>query len=126
MIVVDCSVVADLLLRPTTLDAPDPDDVWLAPSVLDTELVSAVRGHLLGRRLSPEQAAAALDDYTDLTIDIWPVDAALRRRMLSLAHTVSAYDAAYVALAEATGAPLVTRDRRLAAASPSGVTCVVA
>lgn len=127
MIVVDCSVILDLLVRPRSLPqtALDPDGTWFAPSLLDTEVVSAVRGLLLGGRITKAQAEDTLDDYTDLGLTIWPVDAALRRRTLSLAHNLTAYDATSVALAEALDLPLITRDRRLSAGAPASVTCAV-
>lgn len=117
-IVIDCSLLADLLLVPKSVgDRLDGVGVWHAPSLVHYELVSVLRGHLLAGRLQPPQAAQALDDAESLNVRIWPSDVALRERALQLAHNVSAYDAAYVALAEALGCPLATRDRRLAAAA---------
>ncbi|MEJ7796936.1 MAG: PIN domain-containing protein [Solirubrobacteraceae bacterium] len=50
-------------------------------------------------------------------IQRWPAGDGLRRRALQLRDNLSAYDAAYVALAEALGCPLLTRDLRLAKSS---------
>ena len=126
MIVVDTSFVLDLLLRPSSIPvAPFPNDSWLAPSVIDVQTVSVVRGHLLAGHISREQASEVLDRYGELGVQIWPLDGPLLARMLELAHNVSAHDAAFVALAEALDAPLVTRDRRLAAAVPEPVRCIL-
>jgi predicted nucleic acid-binding protein len=54
-------------------------------------------------------------------IERWPASGPLRRRAVQLRHTISAYDAAYVALAEALQCPLVTRDARLQRATPRTV-----
>lgn len=85
-----------------------------APALLDFEFVSALRGLTLGGHLSPARASDALTDFHALTIYRWEAGDALRRRAYSLRGNLTAYDAAYVALAEALGCELVTRDARLA------------
>ncbi|ANS79458.1 Toxin 1, PIN domain [Serinicoccus hydrothermalis] len=126
MIVVDCSLVADLLVRPTSLTHVPADAEWLAPALLETEIVSVVRGLLLGGDVGPAVARAVLEDYMDLGIEIVPSTPELRSRMLDLAHNFSAYDASYVALAEGLDAQLWTRDRPLARAAQHVVDCVLA
>lgn len=121
MIVLDCSVVAELLVS-SSVAGIDSAALWHAPALLDVEIVSVLRGLLLGGRLTSAQAGACLTDYEALGIRVWPVDDALRRRALERAANLTAYDATYVALAEALDVPLLTRDRRLAAAAPSTVT----
>lgn len=119
MIVVDCSAVVDVLLS-----APGSGDVRRllggrelhAPDLLDVEVVSALRGLVLGRHLSVERASAALGDYDQLPVRRWPISHPFRTRMLSLRDRATAYDAAYVAVAEALGCSLITRDARLARA----------
>lgn len=54
-----------------------------------------------------------VDALADVPVLRWCTSEPLRRRALRLRHNVSAYDAAYVALAEALECPLVTRDQRL-------------
>lgn len=56
----------------------------------------------------------ALTDFEDLPIHRWPASDAMRRRAYGLRDNVSAYDAAYIALAETLACPLVTRDAALA------------
>ena len=75
-----------------------------------------LRGLVLRDALSPAQAAAAIEGFLDLAIERFPADW-LRPRIWQLRHTLTAYDATYVALAEHTGATaLLTTDGRLARA----------
>ncbi len=83
-----------------------------APALLDFEVVSALRGNL-----SATRAQDALTDFDDLAVRRWPSADALRRRAFQLRVNMSAYDAAYVVLAEALDCPLLTWDLRLARSS---------
>jgi predicted nucleic acid-binding protein len=117
VIVVDSSAVVDALAGVTGTDqlrSVLAREELNAPTLLDFEVVSALRGLTLGGHLSPGRADDLLTDYDDLAIHRWPGADGLRRRAFQLRDTVSAYDAAYVALAEALDCPLVTRDGRLA------------
>jgi predicted nucleic acid-binding protein len=117
VLVVDCSAVVDALTGAPGIDELvgmlSGEDLH-APELLDYEVVAAVRGLVLGRHLSVGRAEDVLIDFADLPVERWPADAALRRRAFGLRNKLSAYNAAYVALAEALECPLVTRDRRLA------------
>lgn len=85
------------------------------PELCDIEFASALR-HLLRRRgITPARADAAIDDYLDLPLTRH-AHAPLLSRILELRDLLSAYDATYVALAEALNAPLLTGDLRLARA----------
>ena len=116
MIVVDSAAVVDAL---TAADAADAlraalaDEELHAPSLLDYEVVSALRSMTFRGVLTLTRAADALTDFADLTIQRWPAGDGLRRRAFQLGGNVSAYDAASVALAEALDCPLLTRDIRL-------------
>lgn len=120
MIVVDSSAVIDAL---TAVAGTDELRVQLAtedlhaPSLIDFEVVAALRGLTLRGHLSATRAADLLTDFNDLPVQRWPSADALRRRAFQLRDNLSAYDAAYVALAEALACPLVTRDARLARSS---------
>jgi predicted nucleic acid-binding protein len=120
VIVVDCAAVVDAL---TGVDGTDDLRAFLAhedlsaPALLDFELVSAVRGLTLRGNLSVARAEDALTDFDELDIQRWPSGDSLRRRAFQLRDNVSAYDAAYVVLAEALDCPLLTRDIRLARSS---------
>ena len=119
MIVVDSAAVVDALTGADGTDdlrgALATEDLH-APALLDYEVVSALRGLTLGRHLTAARAQDALNDFEDLPLHRWPCSAPLRLRAFSLRDTLTAYDAAYVALAEALDCPLVTRDARLARA----------
>lgn len=120
MIVIDCAATVDAL---TAVDGTDvlrtrmTDEELNAPMLLDVEFVSALRGLVLRRQLTPTRAEDALSDYDDLNIQRWSFDDVLRRRALQLRDNLSAYDAAYVVLAEALDCPLLTRDLRLSRSS---------
>lgn len=117
MIVVDAALVVDVMTR-----APDTEvlrselaDVDLhAPALLDYEVVSALRGQVRSGNVTAARAQTALEDLDDLTVLRWSATRSLRRRAFALRDSISAYDAAYVALAEALDCPLLTRDARLA------------
>lgn len=117
MIVVDTSAVVDALIAVEGTDdlrAFMRNEELNAPTLLDFEVVSALLGLTLRRKLSPTRAADALTDFDDLAVRRWPSGDGLRRRAFQLRHDTSAYDAAYVTLAEALDCSLLTRDARLA------------
>lgn len=126
MIVVDASALLEVLLR--TARAPAIEARLLgaseslhAPHLLDIEVAQVIRRFALAREIDAARAQAALDDLIDLSIRRYPHDVLLPR-VWTLRANFSAYDAAYVALAEALGATLLTHDRRLAAAARRHVT----
>lgn len=116
MIVIDAAALVDAL----TL-APDNEALrermtgedLNAPALLDFEVISAVRGLTLGGHLGVARALDALTDFEDLQLTRWECSDALRRRMFVLRANLSAYDAAYVVLAEALECPLITRDGKI-------------
>ena len=81
-----------------------------------------IRRHELTGVISPDQAAQVHADLLDLPVDLFPYEP-LAQRVWELRHNLTSYDAAYVALAEALDAPLITLDQRLAQAP--GITCRV-
>ena len=93
-----------------------------APALLPFECANIIRRHELGALISADQAAQAHADLVDLPVELWPYEV-LARRAWELRSNVTIYDAAYVALAEAIGAPLLTLDRRLQRAP--GIACEV-
>jgi predicted nucleic acid-binding protein len=80
------------------------------------EVFSVVRGLTLGKKISEELACRTVDRLPRLAVDHVPVEMLLPR-MWRLRAGISAYDAAYVALAEARDLTLVTSDGRLARAA---------
>jgi predicted nucleic acid-binding protein len=119
LIVVDASVVLDLLLRakagPIERRLFDAGETIHAPHLVDLEVAQVLRRHVAARRLRPDAGREALGVLAALGLRRWPHEPLLPR-VWALRANLSAYDAAYVALAEALRAPLVTRDSRLAAA----------
>jgi predicted nucleic acid-binding protein len=119
VIVVDASVLAPALAD----DGPVGDrarsrlqgERLVAPALVDLEVVSVVRRARLAGSLDERRAALALTDLTTLPLRRAP-HLALLRRIWSLRENLTPYDAAYVALAEALDAPLVTADAALASA----------
>jgi predicted nucleic acid-binding protein len=93
-----------------------------APSLVGFETANIIRRHELAGLISADQAAQAHADLLDLTIEAWPYEL-LADRAWRLRLDLSTYDASYVALAELTGATLVTLDRRIAGAP--GLRCVI-
>ncbi len=125
MIVVDASAIVALVRR----DEPVADDLARilamsvrrlhAPHLLDLEVASALRKVVLRGSVSGRRATQALHDFEQLPIVRWE-HRALLERVWALRDTLTAYDAAYVALAEALGARLLTLDVRLGrAAAPT-------
>ena len=121
MIVVDASALLEWLLR---TDAADTIDRWLsapgqtlhAPHLLDIEIAQVIRRYVAGGEVDAERGLAALTDLAELPLRRYPHDVLLPR-IWELRHNLTAYDASYVALAEALEAPLLTRDRRIATAA---------
>ncbi len=83
-----------------------------APHLIDFEVSHALRGLVLGRKLAEQRADEARADFADLPIERYP-GAALADRMWSLKANFTAYDAAYIALAELLDCPLLTGDGKL-------------
>ena len=120
MIVVDASAVLEVLLRTPAATAVekrlfDPSQTLHAPHLLDVEVAQVVRRYAASGEIDDERGRAALADLADLPLRRYPHDFLLPR-VWDLRNNLTAYDAVYVALAEALGAPLLTRDKRLAAA----------
>lgn len=122
MIVLDASSAIDLVLtagaheriRPRVA----PPETLHAPHLIDLEVLNAIRRLERGGQLSAERGREALVDFGDLRITRYPHDR-LWERIWELRHNWSPFDAAYVALAEALDAPLVTSDARLKGAPGS-------
>ncbi len=84
------------------------------PHLIDVEVAHAVRRTWFQGFINDERAAEVLDDLAAWPLIRYPHDLFLPR-IWTLRHTVTAYDAAYVALAEMLGVTLLTCDARLAA-----------
>lgn len=121
MIVLDASAAVDLLLQIQPNAAAIGARLSRAgeslhtPAIFDAEVLQVIRRYWLRKLLSPSRARLALDDLSDLRITRYP-NAPLLGRMWDLRQNLSAFDGAYIALAEVLDAPLVTTDARLARA----------
>lgn len=121
MIVFDASAAVALLLNTPSHAATirrrlaSPSEALHAPHLLDLEVAQVVRRFVLHGDLAPARASAALRDFAQLAIERYPHTAFLPR-VWQLRDNLSAYDAVYIALAEALAAPLLTLDARLHAA----------
>lgn len=120
MTVVDSSVVVRLLLAGKSDDLlrrriVTAGRLLYAPAHLDTEVLSAISGLLKGGKIAEDRATRMANQFNDLRIARHEV-APFARRVLQLRHNFTAYDAAYVALAEALEQPLLTCDVKFARA----------
>ena len=115
-VVCDASALVALLLD------EGPDGSWAtealsgadlaAPALVAFETANIIRRHELADLVSSDQAAQAHADLLDLAVELWPYEL-LAGRAWELRRNLSSYDASYVALAELSGATLVTLDRRI-------------
>lgn len=122
MIVVDASAVVLALFRDGDARELIASDDVHAPHLIDSEVTQVLRSHERTMRVSPSVARKALDVWLSLGIRRYGATAVLDR-VWSLRHNLTAYDATYVALAEALGCSLLSADRRLASAP--GIQCPV-
>ncbi len=116
MLVIDASAFVELTLGTASeamVAQVSADGDWHAPEHLTVEVCSAFRGLWCGGVLDDAAFSAAVVRLATARITGCSVRLLLSR-IVELAPNVSAYDAAYVALAERLDAPLVTADRRLA------------
>ncbi len=126
MIVLDASAAIDWLLQTSAGQDIEKriysrNETLHAPYLLDLEVVQVLRRLAFQRVISASRADAAVRDLLDLRLTRYP-HIVLLPRIWQLRHNLSAYDAAYVVLAEKIGATLITRDARLASTSPHAVT----
>ena len=120
MIVLDASAAVDWLLQtPAGLSIEkriySRNESLHAPHLLDLEVTQVLRRLLRQGVLSGRRADEAVRDLLDLRINRYP-HLVFLSRIWQLRHTLSAYDASYIVLADQLGATLLTRDRRLAVA----------
>lgn len=121
MIVLDASAAVEWLLQSSAGQRIESriysrNESLHAPHLLDVEVSQVLRRLVRDKIVAEDRAGEAIEDLRDLRVARYPHSAMLPR-IWQLRHTLSAYDAAYVALAEALDVPLLTCDARIASAS---------
>ncbi len=126
MIVIDASALVKVLVEKS--DSADAvrerlrGETLGAPSLVDAEVLSTLRGLTLSGKLPEQRAHTALSLLATMPLERAPLPAHLERAW-QLRANYSAYDAFYVALAEFAGCPLITSDARLARGT--GAICAI-
>lgn len=120
MIVVDASAVLEVILRTANAAAVRdrlslPGQTLHAPHLIDIEVAQVLRRFAAAGTMDPERCRKAMEVFADLSLTRYP-HKHLLARIWELRNSLSAYDAAYIALAESLDAPLITRDGKLARA----------
>ena len=120
MIVVDASALLEVLLNTSagtlvTRRLFAENETLHAPHLVDLEIAQVLRRYALTGDLKSTRGLQALEDLADFPLTRYPHDLLLPR-IWELRHNITSYDAAYIALAEALAAPLLTRDAALASA----------
>ena len=123
MIVIESSAMVDALVddpaNPNLL-ALLADEELHAPALLDFEVASALRGHMLGGKLDPVRLDQAVEDFSAFQIERHQMTSLLGH-MLDLRENFTVYDAAYLVLAQALEAPVVSADTTLKEATRLGI-----
>lgn len=117
MTVVDASAMVELLLD-TEIGRRVGDQVWAAasrhaPHLLDVEVAQVVRRFVLARQLPRDRGELAIEDLAAFPLHRH-AHVPLLERVFALRDNLTAYDAAYLALAESLGVPVITCDEALA------------
>lgn len=117
MIVLDASVVVELLTNGILADSirhelAGSDESFIVPHLIDVEVVSAIRRIVAGRVIDSHRSGQLLSGLAALPAERYS-HAPLIGRIWQLRHNFTAYDATYIALAEATDSVLYTCDEKL-------------
>lgn len=120
MIVIDASAALEMLLQTPAAEkiaarVLQRGETLHAPHLIDVEIAQVLRRYTLSGQVATKRCRDALDDWQAFRVHRYPHEP-LMTRIWELRDNLTAYDAAYVALAEALEAPLLTRDARIAKA----------
>lgn len=130
MIVLDASALIEVLLRSGRAHAIErrifaTGETLHVPHLIDIEVAHVLRRFWLLGDLDEERGRAALSDLADFPLARYP-HSVLLARMWALRRQLTGYDAAYVALAEALDATLLTCDAKLAGSKGHAARILVA
>jgi predicted nucleic acid-binding protein len=124
------SVVIDSSVLIAALVDSGPQGAWAeevlaggtlhAPELIRAEATNILRRLERAKHIATAEANAAHEDLMQLNLELFSFDP-FAERIWELRHTVTSYDAWYVAVAEALRLPLATLDRKLSKAS--GISC---
>jgi predicted nucleic acid-binding protein len=120
VIVLDASAIVDWMLQTPAGQRIEQriyahNDTLHSVHLLDVEFAQVLRRLVREQTLTSRRAEEAMEDLMALRVTRYaPV--LLLNRIWRLRNNLTAYDAAYVALAEELKAPLITRDQKIAAA----------
>jgi len=117
MIVLDASVVVELLAnsalgRSIRHQLAATSESFIVPHLIDIEVLSALRRLAAAQRIDSHRATQLLTELAALPVERYPHEP-LIARIWELRNNFTAYDATYIALAEATGSVLFTCDESL-------------
>jgi predicted nucleic acid-binding protein len=117
MIVLDASVVVELLTNGALADSirsdlAGRDESFVVPHLIDVEVVSAIRRLTAGQRIGTHRSDQFLAALAALPAERYS-HTPLLGRIWELRHNFTAYDATYIALAEAMNTVLYTCDEKL-------------
>jgi predicted nucleic acid-binding protein len=117
VIVLDASVVVELLMNGPLADSMRRElvgwgEAFIVPHLLDVEVASALRSLAAGARIDSHLSDQLLTELAALPAERY-AHTPLLGRMWELRHNFTAYDAVYIALAEATDSILYTSDAKL-------------
>ena len=117
MIVLDASLVVELLTNGALAESlqrhlAECADSFIAPHLLDVEVASALRKLAANQRIDSHRSEQVLDALASLPAERYP-HLPFLTRIWELRHNFTCYDAAYIALAEATESVLYTCDEKL-------------
>lgn len=120
MLILDTSAAIHALLHrpgnPDLLRRLAAEPILGAPHLIDIEVLHALRRMVRMGEITEDQAADVRTDFDDLPLVRYP-HTGVADRIWALRHNLTAYDAAYVALAEMIDCPVITSDERLAKVS---------
>ena len=126
MIVLDASAAIELLLNTGTgklinREIISRETTLHAPHLIDLEIIQVLRRYVLTREIPETRAMTAINHWLQLDVTRYPHEP-FTASIWQYRNNLTAYDAAYVVLAKALDASLITCDRALADISASGGT----